>query len=103
MTVEKELKIGKWLKNQETNLEIKPSQYFDLIELLNSYGTEQLNLPVVMPSLFKERRLSLDLSMQDVTEQTDISKATISRIERGNDAFFDTVMKLDKFYTDNGA
>lgn len=63
------------------------------------------NLPIhnVMPSLFKQRRQKLNLSMQDVTNKTDISKATISRIERGNDAFYDTVMKLDKFYSDNGA
>lgn len=67
------------------------------------FEVKNCSIPIVMPSLFKERRLKLNLSMQDVTNQTDISKATISRIERGNDAFYDTVMKLDKFYTDNGA
>lgn len=56
----------------------------------------------VIPSLFKQRRESLKMSMQDVTNQTEIDKATISRIERGNDALFRTVMKLDKFYRENG-
>ena len=65
--------------------------------------SKALHIPVVMPRFFKERRLSLNLSMQDVTDKTDISKATISRVERGNDAFFGTVMTLDKFYTSNGA
>ena len=64
---------------------------------------ENLAIPIVMSSLFKERRQKLNLSMQDVTDQTDISKSTISRIERGNDAFYETVVKLDKFYRDNGA
>jgi DNA-binding XRE family transcriptional regulator len=57
----------------------------------------------VMPSFFKERRQELKMSMQDVADQTSIAKSTISRIERGKDAYFNTVIKLDKFYSDNGA
>jgi len=57
----------------------------------------------VMPRSFKERRQALNMSMQDVTDKTNISKATISRIERGCDAFYNTVIVLDKFYSENGA
>lgn len=105
ITVEKELKIGSWLKSQQTNLEIKPGQYFDLVDILDRYATDQLNmLPVVVFSKFKERRLSLKLSIEEVIEQTDIKESTIRRIEQSDDAaFFDTVMNLDKFYTENGA
>lgn len=66
--------------------------------IMQKYTDEQLKIPVVMPSFFKRRRLSLNLSMRDVTNETGISKATISRIERGYNAFFETVMALDKFY-----
>lgn len=82
---------------------ITKEMYLLAKKVVESYEKQQLNIPVVMPVFFKERRLSLNLSMQDVTDKTDISKATISRIERGNDAFFETVMALDKFYTSNGA
>jgi len=82
---------------------ITKEMYLLAKKVVESYEKQQLNIPVVMPRFFKERRLSLNLSMQDVTDKTDISKATISRIERGSDAFFETVMTLDKFYSDNGA
>ena len=82
---------------------ITKEMYLLAKKVVESYEKQQLNIPVVMPRFFKERRLSLNLSMQDVTNKTNISKATISRIERGNDAFFDTIMTLDKFYSDNGA
>jgi len=82
---------------------ITKEMYLLAKKVIKSYEKQQLNIPVVMPRFFKERRLSLNLSMQDVTDKTDISKATISRIERGNDAFFETVITLDKFYSDNGA
>ena len=55
----------------------------------------------VNPSLLRNRRLKLHLSMQDVTDKTGISKATISRIEHGNDAFFKTIMILHEFYNIN--
>lgn len=68
-------------------------------KVVENYEKQQLDTPVILPGLFKERRLFLKLSMQDVTNETDISKSTISRIERGNDAFFETIMILDRFYT----
>lgn len=78
---------------------------FDIVwaETLKKAQGQVLNLPVVMPRYFKERRQRLNMSMQDVTDKTDISKATISRIERGQDAFYKTIVALDKFYSDNGA
>ncbi|WP_340114194.1 helix-turn-helix domain-containing protein [Maribellus mangrovi] len=66
-------------------------------------SSNSLHKHIVMPRYFKERRRKLNMSMQDVTDKTKISKATISRIERGGDAFFKTVMQLNKFYSDNGA
>lgn len=71
-------------------------------QIIRKHLTEQCTMHVVMPSFFKERRQKLNLSMQDVTDQTDISKATISRIERGNDAFYKTIIALDSFYIKNG-
>ena len=57
----------------------------------------------VMPRSFKERRQTLNMSMQDVTDKTKISKANISRIERGRDALYNTIIALDRFYSKNGA
>lgn len=80
----------------------------ELIEMFNcANGTTAnddsvLNIFSVIPRYFKERRQRLNMSMQDVTDKTDISKATISRVERGQDAFFKTVVTLDRFYSDNG-
>lgn len=44
MRVERELEIGKWLKTAETELEIKPNQYFALVRLLEDFHNEQLRL-----------------------------------------------------------
>jgi len=65
-------------------------------------GEKQCNLPVVMPSYLRERRQALNMSMQDVTNQTNISKATISRLELGNDAYYNHLITLHQFYSDNG-
>ena len=56
-----------------------------------------LSLSNVMPSLicFKERRVKLKLSLRDVSKETGISSATISRIERGNECNFGNVKALD--------
>lgn len=62
----------------------------------------QIKKDIPDPSLFKKRRLLLNMSMQDVSDKTDVSKATISRIEKGNDAFFRTINKLHEFYTKMG-
>lgn len=60
----------------------------------------------VMPSLhlFKERRDKLNLTLRQVAEQTNVSAATISRIERedGQCSYHNVVM-LDDFYCRNGA
>lgn len=91
----------------------KASAFSDVIlvaELLlkqqqNSDKQSLLQQTHVMPSLlaFKERRLKLNLSLRDVTKATSVSAATISRIERGNEAEFNNVLKLDRFYASNGA
>lgn len=44
MRVERELEIGEWLKTAETELEIKPSQYFALVKLLEDFHNEQLHI-----------------------------------------------------------
>lgn len=44
MRVERELEIGKWLKTAETEMEIKPNQYFVLVKLLEDFHNEQLRL-----------------------------------------------------------
>ena len=57
----------------------------------------------VMPHSFKERRQALNMSMQNVTDKINIGKASISRIERGQDVMHSTIMALDKFYFENEA
>ena len=64
-------------------------------------GDRQLTIPVIMPSYLRERRQALNMSMQDVTNQTNISKATISRLELGNDAYYNHLITLHQFYSDN--
>lgn len=54
MRVERELEIGKWLKTAETELEIKPSQYFALVKLLEDFHNEQLRLYGVSKSFTAE-------------------------------------------------
>lgn len=66
--------------------------------------SENIIFPLAsLPSTLKKRRLLLNLSMQEVSDKTGVSKATISRVEKGSDAYYDTVMRLDRFYTENGA
>lgn len=104
--------------NWEENIEQYPKLKEAWYKTLNEFGRVWLGGQIdmfaetkakkciiadVMPSFFKERRLKLKLSMQDVTDQTGIGKATISRIERGNDAFYKTIVALNDFYTKNGA
>ena len=64
----------------------------------------KLDLGVVIPPLtdFCRRRRLLNMSMQDVTDKTGVSKSTISRLEAGKDAFYNTILILEKFYRDNG-
>lgn len=66
---------------------ITKKMYLLAKQVIESYESQQLNIPNVMPCFFKERRLSLNLSMQAVTDITEVSKSTISRIEQGKDAF----------------
>lgn len=54
MRVERELEIGKWLKTVETELEIKPIQYFALVKLLEDFHNEQLRLYGVSKSFTAE-------------------------------------------------
>lgn len=54
MRVERELEIGKWLKTAETDMEIKPNQYFALVKLLEDFHNEQLRLYGVSKSFTVE-------------------------------------------------
>jgi hypothetical protein len=54
MRVERELEIGRWLKTAETDLEIKPSQYFALVKLLEDFHNEQLRLYSISKSFTAE-------------------------------------------------
>lgn len=69
------------------------------------YASKQaLILFDVMPSLeqFKERRKQLGMSLRQVAAKSDVSPATISRIENGNKCEYDNVKKLNDFYCSNG-
>jgi hypothetical protein len=54
MRVERELEIGKWIKTAETDMEIKPNQYFALVKLLEDFHNEQLRLYGVSKSFTAE-------------------------------------------------
>ena len=58
----------------------------------------------VMPNWrdFKPRRQKLNLSMQDVANMCGCSKATISRLEKGNEVYYSTVKSIHECYLSNG-
>lgn len=93
--------------NLHMNQRLDAIEYSTIVRKLIDLECEvkNLNMHIVMPPLvgFKERRLKLRLSMQRVTNNTGVSKATISRIERGHKADYENVMKLNNFYAKNGA
>ncbi len=74
----------------------------------NNKEKAALPLQNVMPSLldlkFKERRQKLKLNLRAVAMQTNISAATISRIERGQmETQYKIIKKLNDWYCNNGA
>lgn len=80
----------------------------DIVELTSDIAeriVKSFAIPVVMPSLlhFKERRDKLKLTLRQVAKETNISAATISRIERGEECFYNNVKALNDWYTSNGA
>ena len=83
---------------------ITREQYLEAVNIIQAYHL-QLQQPLVMPSLhdFKARRELLGYSLRDVSKATGVSTATISRIERGNDADYTTVKKLHEWYVSNEA
>lgn len=83
-------------------------QFCDIVDRANGLKSENqaLHKHSVMPSLhiFKERRNKLNLTLRQVAEQTNVSAATISRIERGEgECSYHNVVQLDDFYCRNGA
>lgn len=64
--------------------------------IIHENNSTKVNFPEA--SDFKERRKKLNLSMQDVTDVTGIGKPTISRIEKGNNVFYKTGVKLWAHY-----
>lgn len=79
-------------------------QYLEAVSIIQAYHL-QLQQPLIMPSLhdFKARRELLGYSLRDVAKATGVSPATISRIERGNDADYNNVKKLHEWYASNEA
>lgn len=83
-------------------------QFCDLVDKANGIDSENkaLHKHSVMPSLhlFKERRDKLNLTLRQVAEQTKVSAATISRIER-EEGFcsYHNVVQLDDYYCRNRA
>lgn len=49
----------------------------------------------------KKRRSDLGYSMDFVAEVTNVSKSTISRLERGKDVFYSNVFAICRFYSAN--
>lgn len=51
---------------------------------------------------FKTTRKALGLTLMNVSDETGISIATLSRIEGGSNVGIQTVMKLEEFYKERG-
>lgn len=83
---------------------ISREEYLKALDIVEEYN-KQLRIGGVMPSWreFYHRRKSLNLSMQDVTNCTGVSKATISRLEKGKEVFYGNVKALNDFYLSNEA
>jgi predicted transcriptional regulator len=81
---------------------ITREEYIKALDIVEKYN-EQLHIGGIMPSWreFYHRRKRLNLSMQDVTNCTGISKSTISRLEKGKEVFYGTVKTLNDFYISN--
>lgn len=74
------------------------------IEVLIFRAYDNNNTVLVMPSLidFKSRRQKLKLTLREVSEKTNVSISTISRIENGKGAEYTTVKALHEWYASNG-
>jgi predicted transcriptional regulator len=83
---------------------ITREQYLEAVSIIQAYHL-QLQQPLVMPSLhdFKARRELLGFSLREVAKETGVSPATISRIERGNEADYSNVKSLHEYYVSNEA
>jgi DNA-binding XRE family transcriptional regulator len=53
--------------------------------------------------LFKLRRDKLGLTLREAAKQSGVSASTISRMERNSNCDFNSVQKLDAFYSLSGA
>ena len=72
----------------------------DARNYVRGYEDAEAQLKAKMPSddNFKVNRKLLGLSLREVEKLTGVSKATISRLERGKEVFYNTVVKLTTFY-----
>lgn len=97
------------LRPTKEQVKDKPAYYaFGYVDAINSAIEVVKNNAVlhsVMPSLhiFKERREKLKLTLRQVAKETNVSAATISRIERAEgECSYHNVVQLDDFYCHNG-
>jgi len=83
---------------------ISREEYLKALDVVEEYN-KQLRIGGVMPSWreFYHRRKQLGLSMQDVTNCTGVSKATISRLEQGKEVYYGNVKVINDFYLSNEA
>lgn len=59
MNVERELEIGKWLRDNEIDLDIKANQYLDLVKVIDKFHTDELKKQGITKKYTKEYLLSL--------------------------------------------
>lgn len=59
MKVERELEIGKWLRDNEIDLDIKANQYLDLVKVIDKFHTDELKKQGITKKYTKEYLLSL--------------------------------------------
>jgi predicted transcriptional regulator len=81
---------------------ISREEYLKALDIVEEYN-KQLKVSNYMPNWrdFYHRRKRLGLSMQDVTNCTGISKATISRLEQGKEVYYGNVKSINDFYSTN--
>ena len=98
--------MGENINSNTIKIQGRINELMRALEEVTERATENCNLHSVMPSLhlFKERRDKLKLTLRQVAEKTNVSAATISRIEREEGlCSYHNVALLDEFYCCNGA
>lgn len=101
-------KFGDWaIKNGYIQTEVPVpimAMFSDYLDAFEQEVKSSLILKIAPPLfLFKLRRDKLGLTLREAAKQSGVSASTISRMERNSNCDFNSVQKLDAFYSLSGA